>query len=163
MPVDLYHKCRLKMTIIWDAVSFSLVEIYRYFRGALSISDGVSNVYELLPLTDIFFIPLMVHEYGKRRWNDTDMGNQRTRRKTCPSATLSTTKPTRIDPGANPGLRGDRPATNRLSNSMALIGAYCLFHQGSVMTEAVTPLKRRLIATRLREHPRRQSSLFPPP
>jgi hypothetical protein len=33
--------------------------------------------------------------------------------KTCPSATLSTTNPTWIDPGANPGLRGERPATAR--------------------------------------------------
>jgi hypothetical protein len=32
-----------------------------------------------------------------------------------PSATLSTTNPTWIDPGTNPGLRGERPATNRLS------------------------------------------------
>jgi hypothetical protein len=42
--------------------------------------------------------------------------NRSTRRKTCPSATLSTTNPTRIDPGANPGLRGERPATNDLSH-----------------------------------------------
>jgi hypothetical protein len=33
-----------------------------------------------------------------------------------PSATLSTTNPTWIDPGAYPGLRGERPATNRLSH-----------------------------------------------
>jgi hypothetical protein len=33
-----------------------------------------------------------------------------------PSATLSTTNPTWIDPGANPGLRGERSATNRLSH-----------------------------------------------
>jgi hypothetical protein len=31
-----------------------------------------------------------------------------------PSATLSTTNPTWKDPGANPGLRGEMPATNRL-------------------------------------------------
>jgi hypothetical protein len=37
-----------------------------------------------------------------------------------PSATLSTTNPTWIDPGANPGLRGERPATNRLSHVTAL-------------------------------------------
>jgi hypothetical protein len=43
-------------------------------------------------------------------------GNQRTRRKTCPSATLSTINPTWIDPDANPGLRGERPATNDLSH-----------------------------------------------
>jgi hypothetical protein len=39
-----------------------------------------------------------------------------TRRKTCPSATLSTTNPTWTDPGSTAGLRGDRPATNRLSH-----------------------------------------------
>jgi hypothetical protein len=33
-----------------------------------------------------------------------------------PSATLSTTNPTWIDPVANPGLRGKWPATNRLSH-----------------------------------------------
>jgi hypothetical protein len=36
--------------------------------------------------------------------------------KTCPSATLSTTIPTWTDPGSNTGLRGERPATNRLSH-----------------------------------------------
>jgi hypothetical protein len=36
-----------------------------------------------------------------------------------PSATLSTTNPTWIDPGTNPGLRGERPATNRLSHGTA--------------------------------------------
>jgi hypothetical protein len=38
-----------------------------------------------------------------------------------PSATLSTTW---IDPGANPGLRGERPATNRLSHGTALAVYY---------------------------------------
>jgi hypothetical protein len=36
-----------------------------------------------------------------------------------PSATLSTTYPTWIDLGANPGLRGERPAANRLSHGTA--------------------------------------------
>jgi hypothetical protein len=40
--------------------------------------------------------------------------------KTCPSATLSTTNPTRLDPGLNPGRRGGKPATNRLSYGVAL-------------------------------------------
>jgi hypothetical protein len=42
---------------------------------------------------------------------------RRTLRKTCPSDTLSTTNPTRSGPGANRSLRGERPATNRLSHS----------------------------------------------
>jgi hypothetical protein len=39
--------------------------------------------------------------------------------KTCSSATLSTTNPTGLTPGSNPGLRGGRPATNRLSHGTA--------------------------------------------
>jgi hypothetical protein len=46
--------------------------------------------------------------------------NRRIRRKTCPSANMSTANPTWIDPGANPGLRVERPATNRLSLGTAL-------------------------------------------
>jgi hypothetical protein len=41
-----------------------------------------------------------------------------------PSATLSTTNPTWIDPGANPGLRSERPATNRLSHGTAIFNMY---------------------------------------
>jgi hypothetical protein len=46
---------------------------------------------------------------------------RRTRAKTCPSATLSTTKPTWIEPGSNSGLRGETPATKRLSHGTANI------------------------------------------
>jgi hypothetical protein len=38
-----------------------------------------------------------------------------------PSATLSTTNPTWIDPGANPGFRGERPVTNNLSHGKTLL------------------------------------------
>jgi hypothetical protein len=46
--------------------------------------------------------------------------NRRTQRKTCPSATLSITNPTWIDPGANLGLSGEMLATNCLSHGMAI-------------------------------------------
>jgi hypothetical protein len=45
---------------------------------------------------------------------------RRTRRKTCPSATSSTTNLSRTDRGANTGLRGLTPATNRLSYGRAI-------------------------------------------
>jgi hypothetical protein len=45
--------------------------------------------------------------------------NRRAPRKTCPSATLSTTNPIWIDRGAKPGLRGERPTTNDLSHVTA--------------------------------------------
>lgn len=48
----------------------------------------------------------------KEKWN--------TRRKNCPSATISTTNPTRTGLGSNPGLCSDRTATNRLNHSTAL-------------------------------------------
>jgi len=52
-------------------------------------------------------------------WNGTDRRKKSTLRKTCPSATLSTINLTWTDLGSNPGLRGERPATNRLSLTTA--------------------------------------------
>jgi hypothetical protein len=44
-------------------------------------------------------------------------------KKTCTSATSSTTNLTWIYPGANQGLRGERPATNDMSHGTALISS----------------------------------------
>jgi hypothetical protein len=54
-----------------------------------------------------------------------------TRGKPCPSATLSATNPTWTDPGSNPCLRGERPATKRLSHGTAFKHLYrvCSFLQ----------------------------------
>jgi hypothetical protein len=72
------------------------------------------------------------YEYGEPRWNDIDRGNRITRRKTCPSATLSTTNSAWTDPGTNPCLRGERPATNRqnhvTTNSCACMCSVSLSH-----------------------------------
>jgi hypothetical protein len=46
--------------------------------------------------------------------------NRSTRGKTCPSSTLYTTNPTWTEPGSNPGLRGEKPANNRLGHDTAL-------------------------------------------
>jgi hypothetical protein len=60
------------------------------------------------------------YKFEGRRWNDIlTRENRKTRRKTCPSATLSTINPTWIEPGVNPGLRGERPATKNLSYGTA--------------------------------------------
>jgi hypothetical protein len=47
--------------------------------------------------------------------------NLRTRRKICPSATLFSTNSIFTDPGANLGIRGEKPATNRLDHGTAII------------------------------------------
>ena len=43
--------------------------------------------------------------FVEHRWNDTDRGKLKYWRKTCPSATLCTTNPTRTELGLNPDLR----------------------------------------------------------
>jgi hypothetical protein len=45
-----------------------------------------------------FYQVLQVMEH---QWKEIDRGKPTTRRKTCPSATLSTTNPTWTDPGSN--------------------------------------------------------------
>jgi hypothetical protein len=55
-------------------------------------------------------------------WNQDCHERPKYSEKTCPSATLSTTNPTWLDPVLNPGLRGGKPGTNRLSYGAALIG-----------------------------------------
>jgi hypothetical protein len=52
-------------------------------------------------------------------WNEDWQGKPKYSERTCPSATLSTTNPTRPDLGWNPGRRGGKPATNRLSYGTA--------------------------------------------
>jgi hypothetical protein len=55
------------------------------------------------------------------RRNEDWQGKPKYSEKTCPSATLSTTNPTWPDLGSNPGRRGGKLATNRLSYGAALI------------------------------------------
>jgi hypothetical protein len=74
----------------------------------------------------------MIYEYGEPRWNDIDSEKPKNSEKGCSSATLSTTNLTYTDPGANPGLRGDRPATNSLTHGTALSD-----HWSYIMLEAI--------------------------
>jgi hypothetical protein len=53
-------------------------------------------------------------------WNEDWQGKSKYSENTCPNATLSTTNPTRPEPGTNPGRRGGSPATNRLSYGAAM-------------------------------------------
>jgi hypothetical protein len=51
---------------------------------------------------------------------DVDGKKRKAQRRTCPSATLSTTNPTWTDPGVNLGLRIEGLATNCLNHGMAV-------------------------------------------
>jgi hypothetical protein len=87
----------------------------------MSMSMGWDYVSELRPPMGVLFIPQVIYEYTKSHGGMILTGeNERTLRKTCPNATLSTTNITWTDPFANPGLRDDWPATKRLSDGTAL-------------------------------------------
>jgi hypothetical protein len=87
------------------------------------MSIGCDYVSELRSPMGLLFIPQVVYEYGDERRNDIDREIRRTR-KNSPSAILSTTNPTCIEPVANPGRRGERPMTNGLSYGTDKEGAY---------------------------------------
>jgi hypothetical protein len=55
----------------------------------------------------------------KNWWNEDWQGKPKYSKKTCPSAILSTAKPTLLHPGLNPSRRGAKPATSRLSYGAA--------------------------------------------
>jgi hypothetical protein len=58
--------------------------------------------------------------FWRNWWNEYWQGKPKYSEKTCPSATLSTTNPTWLDPGLNPGRCYGKTATNRLSYGAAL-------------------------------------------
>ena len=58
------------------------------------------------PCDDYFFF-VFPSNGAPVEWNRQGK-NRSTRRKTCPSVTLSTTNPTWTNPGSNPSLRGER-------------------------------------------------------
>jgi hypothetical protein len=59
--------------------------------------------------------------FWRNWWNEDWQRKPKYSEKTCPSPTLSTTNPTWLDPVLNPGRRGGKPATNRLSYGAALL------------------------------------------
>jgi hypothetical protein len=74
------------------------------------------------------FVPAPGDRWWWRNWwNEDWQGKPKYSEKTCLSATLSTTNPTWLDPGLNPGCRGGKPATNRLSYGAAKYVRYITF------------------------------------
>ena len=63
-------------------------------------------------------------------------------KKTCPSATLTTKNTTWTAPGSNPGLRGESPATNRLSHGTAR--HFVLRHDGLLIANLVVTEVREI-------------------
>jgi hypothetical protein len=68
------------------------------------------------------------------RWRKTEVLEE----KACPSANLSTTNPTWTGVGLNPCLRGEMPATTRLSH----ITTFCCYSQGKFVRGHTTKAYR---------------------
>jgi hypothetical protein len=66
------------------------------------------------PLNGLLYLPRWLW-WWRIWWNEDWRGKPKYSEKTCPSATLSTTNLTWPDLGSNPGLRGGKPATNRMA------------------------------------------------
>jgi hypothetical protein len=114
--------------------SFS-IRLYVLFPAKLIWNDEfllffIANVVGLSPLHCGHFWPIVRapdDRWGwlwSNWWNEDWQGKPKYSEKTCPSATLSITNPTLQDPGSNPGRRGGKPATNRLSYCAANYGSY---------------------------------------
>jgi hypothetical protein len=86
------------------------------------VSTGWDYVSELRTPAGLLFILLMIYEYGQPRWNDTDSGKPKNSEKMLSQCYFVTANPTRTNRGANPGHRGERPATNRLSHGTVSTG-----------------------------------------
>ena len=110
----------IKCCAPWHKFLFSLT-CYRFLYGGEGPrsslkADCATLWWRWRERWSVLFFQVMEH-----RWNEIDrripkyLGG-----KIRPSATLSTTNPTSTDPGSNTGLRGDRPATNRLSHGTAV-------------------------------------------
>ena len=83
-----------------------------------------SFVLRILPIRDWHLEQILMEE------------NRSTGRKTCPHAPLSTANPTWTDLGLNPGVRGERPATSRLScGTSELCSVMLLIHWFAVIQE----------------------------
>jgi hypothetical protein len=104
----------------WDRIrKYCLDQMFLFNRASKDFSpEGEVGV---VPKRECV-LTLAYYAFPRRRWNNMKRENRRTRRKTCPSATLSTTNPTWIDPGANPSLSGERPVTTDLSHGTAFKG-----------------------------------------
>jgi hypothetical protein len=101
-----------------------------WLRNVILSSFKISNSFLLVSWCGVRLSPLgtsatIVAAPHDRWWvwssrrNEIWQGNRIYSEKTCPSATVSTTNPTWPELGSNPGRRGGKPETNRLSYDAA--------------------------------------------
>jgi hypothetical protein len=99
-----------------ESIQKEAVMVCFFFFSFLEWGEAVYLVRR--PLIGLLYQPRMIDD--DRRWNKSWQGKPKYWEKTYPSATLSTTNPTRPDLGSNPGHFGGKSAINRLSYGTAM-------------------------------------------
>jgi hypothetical protein len=113
--LDWRNICWFTLHGVWHEEQYYAVRNTAYFKTIMMFMSMVWDyVSELRPPTGLLFIPpsdimstVEWYQHGKI---------EKLEIKTCLSAILFITNPIRNNPGANPGLRCKRRATNRLSH-----------------------------------------------
>jgi hypothetical protein len=124
---DMSPKCLFPFTLFLSHIpsfspQISTMSMFWTVTPFFSWRWGGSSTHAWMPTyVRILRIPQMIWVWRATVEWYIDRENRRTRRQTCPSATLSATNPTWIDLGANPGLRGEKPATNDLSHGTTTV------------------------------------------
>jgi hypothetical protein len=107
---------------MWRVTSFPRIGSESFFRwrwGGSSAQAWMPTYVSILRIPQMIWVGRATVEWywqGKTE----ELGEE-----PVPSTTLSTTNPIWIDPGANPGLRGERPVTNDLSHGTAICVLFC--------------------------------------
>jgi hypothetical protein len=102
------HTYREKCVVFCNTVVIFVVHV-----GGMSLNCSHQRAYYSSPK---WYVSMKGNDGMILTWE-----NLRSRRRTCPSATLSTTKLTWTIPGANLSLRSERPAINRLSHDTTFV------------------------------------------
>jgi hypothetical protein len=96
---------------------YSIEDLLFLPKGGVGQTQAWMSTY-----VSILRIPQMIYEFGERRWNVIDRGKPKNSDKNLSQCHFDHQK-SHMD-GANPGLRGERPATDDLSHGTARKSTY---------------------------------------
>jgi hypothetical protein len=133
-----YHQLQSKAK---ESSTCCLVIAWLFFLFFFNLCGGTLGT---AATTGLFIVPAPDDRWWwlwRNWWNEDCAGETEVLgQKLCPSASLCTTYPTWLDPGLNPGRRGWKPASNRLSYSVDYYFAYSSILKMEIVCPFETPV-----------------------